>query len=111
MIERLKNAKREKGMSTEVWGDLVSSLCDAAQCTDPQIRYQYFFAGLRNKEWKTPLSTSMVNTIPQAVTVLLYKSMNIPSEDDAEFVDEAKAKPIPENSMMQQMMTMMQQTQ
>ncbi|KAG3115648.1 hypothetical protein PI124_g884 [Phytophthora idaei] len=37
--------------------------------------------------------------------------MHIPNEDDAEFVDEAKAKPVPENAMMQQMMTMMQQTQ
>ncbi|KAF1795910.1 hypothetical protein GQ600_25943 [Phytophthora cactorum] len=107
IIERLKNSKQEKGMPDEVWADLVSSLCDAAQCTDPQMRCQYFVAGLRNTEWKTVLSTSMVNTTSQAVTVLLYKSMHIPNKDDAEFADEAKAKPVPENEMM----TVMQQTQ
>ncbi|KAG3086010.1 hypothetical protein PI124_g18363 [Phytophthora idaei] len=111
MIERLKNAKRKKGISVEVWADLVLSLCDAAQCTDPQIRYQYFLAGLWSKEWKTALSTSMANTIPQALTVLLYKSMHIPNEDDAEFAGEAMMKPVPENAMVQQMVTMMQQTQ
>ncbi|KAG3140291.1 hypothetical protein PI126_g16077 [Phytophthora idaei] len=51
------------------------------------------------------------NTIPQAVTVLLYKSMHMPNEDDAEFADKTKAKPVPENAMKQQMMTMMQQTE
>ncbi|KAG3198030.1 hypothetical protein PC128_g6358 [Phytophthora cactorum] len=111
MIERLKNAKREKGISIEVWADLVLSLCDAAQCTDPQMRYLYFLAGLQSKEWKAALSTSMVSTIPQAVTLLLYKSMLFPNEDDAEFADEAKVKPVPENAMVQQMMTMMQHTQ
>ncbi|KAE9052764.1 hypothetical protein PF010_g33108, partial [Phytophthora fragariae] len=52
MIERLKNAKRTKGMSAEVWGDLISGLCNEAQCYDPQMRYQYFLSGLRNREWK-----------------------------------------------------------
>ncbi|OWZ06655.1 hypothetical protein PHMEG_00021064 [Phytophthora megakarya] len=55
MIERLKNVKRSKGMSAEVWGDVISNLCDAAQVVGPQMRYQYFLAGLRNKEWKTAL--------------------------------------------------------
>ncbi|KAE8964458.1 hypothetical protein PF011_g28656 [Phytophthora fragariae] len=50
MIERLKSTKRSKGMSAEVWGDLISSLCDAAQCYDAEMRYQFFLSGLRNKE-------------------------------------------------------------
>ncbi|OWY92791.1 hypothetical protein PHMEG_00038059, partial [Phytophthora megakarya] len=82
MIERLRNAKRSKGMSAEVWGDVISNLCDAAQVTDPQMRYQYFLAGLRNKEWKAALQTTMVNDIPRAVMTLLYKNMHLPNEDD-----------------------------
>ncbi|KAJ8525990.1 hypothetical protein ON010_g15193 [Phytophthora cinnamomi] len=39
LIERLESTKRSHGMSAEVWGDLVQSLCDEAQCFDPQIRY------------------------------------------------------------------------
>ncbi|KAE9018090.1 hypothetical protein PR003_g14949 [Phytophthora rubi] len=89
MIERLKNAKRTKGMSAEVWGDLISGLCNEAQCYDPQMRYQYFLSGLRNREWKAALNTLMVNSIEGAVIVLLAKNMHQPVEDDADFVDAA----------------------
>ncbi|KAE9112702.1 hypothetical protein PF007_g11009 [Phytophthora fragariae] len=41
MIERLINTKRSRGMSAEVWGDLIQGLCDEAQCFDPRMRYQY----------------------------------------------------------------------
>ncbi|KAE9311976.1 hypothetical protein PR003_g19875 [Phytophthora rubi] len=111
MIERLTSMKRTKGMSAEVWGDLMSSLCNAAHCYDEQMRYQYFLSGLRNREWKTALTTSMVNTIPEAVFVLLYKKMHLPVEDDAEFEDDGGKKPATESAMMQQMLNMMQQTQ
>jgi hypothetical protein len=111
MIERLKSTRRSRGMSAEVWGDQISSLCDAAQCYDPQMRYQYFLSGLRNSEWKAALTTTMVTTIPQAVMVLLYKNMHIPVEDDSDFADEVATKPATENTLMQQMMAMMQQTQ
>ncbi|KAE8890697.1 hypothetical protein PF007_g10935 [Phytophthora fragariae] len=93
IIERLKNTKRSGGMSAEVWGDLIQGLCDEAQCFDPCMRYQYFLSGLRNKEWKTALSTAMVNSIQQAVAVLLYKNMHIPVEDDADFADVAQVPP------------------
>ncbi|KAG2764665.1 hypothetical protein PC129_g3314 [Phytophthora cactorum] len=108
MIEMLKNAKREKGFQLKFWGDLVSSFCDAAQGTDPQMRYQVLLAGFRNKEWKTALATSMVNTIQQTVMLRLYKSKHIPVEEDSEFADDDEAKPGSESNMMQQMMTMMQ---
>ncbi|OWZ08405.1 hypothetical protein PHMEG_00019059 [Phytophthora megakarya] len=111
MIERLKNAKCSKGMSAEAWGDVISNLCDAAQVVDPQMRYQYVLAGLRNKEWKTALQTTMVNDIPRAVHTLLYKNMHLPAEDEAEFEDEVTKKPIMEEGMMQQMLGLMQQTQ
>ncbi|KAE9069616.1 hypothetical protein PF010_g26594, partial [Phytophthora fragariae] len=93
MIERLKNAKRTKGMSAEVWGDLISGLCNEAQCYDPQMRYQYFLSGLRNREWKAALNTLMVNSIEGAVIVLLAKNMHQPVEDDA-----APSKPPSENA-------------
>ncbi|KAL3663724.1 hypothetical protein V7S43_011139 [Phytophthora oleae] len=54
-------------MSAEVWADQVSSLCDGAQCFQSLIRYQYFLAGLRNKEGATTLKKAMVSNIPQAV--------------------------------------------
>ncbi|KAE9110848.1 hypothetical protein PF010_g11021 [Phytophthora fragariae] len=89
MIERLKSTKRSKGMSAEVWGDLISSLCYAAQCYDAEMRYQYFLSGLRNKVWKAALATTIVNSIPHAVAVLLFKNMHLPIEDDSEFAEDS----------------------
>ncbi|KAE9198288.1 hypothetical protein PF004_g19581 [Phytophthora fragariae] len=74
-------------MPAEVWCDLIQGLCDEAQCFGPRMRYHYFLSGLRNKEWKTALSTAMVNSIQQTVDVLLYKNMDIPVKDDADFAD------------------------
>ncbi|GMF45766.1 unnamed protein product [Phytophthora fragariaefolia] len=107
----LKDDEAFEGMSAEVWGDLISSLCDAAQCYDAEMRYQYFLSGLRNKEWRAVLATTMVNSIPHAVAVLLFKNMHLPIDDDSEFAEEVATKPASESSMMQQMLTMMQQTQ
>ncbi|GMF28614.1 unnamed protein product [Phytophthora fragariaefolia] len=114
MIERLKNTKRSRGMSAEVWGDLIQGLCDEAQCFDPRMRYQYFLSGLRNREWKTALSTAMVNSIPQAVAVLLYKNMHIPVEDDADFADmvaNTSKSAGAESALLTQMMQMLQANQ
>eukprot|EP00644_Phytophthora_capsici_P008875 jgi/Phyca11/102129/e_gw1.6.939.1 len=82
MIERLKIAKRSRGMSAEVWADLISSLCDEAQNFDPEMRYQYFLSGLRNRKWRNILDTPLVNAITEAVTVLLYKNQHLPVEDN-----------------------------
>ncbi|OWY96199.1 hypothetical protein PHMEG_00033594, partial [Phytophthora megakarya] len=111
MIERLKNTKRSRGMSAEVWGDLISGLFDAAHCYDPQMRYQYFLAGIRNKEWRSALATTMVNSSPQAVAVLLYKNMHLPVEDDSEFRDELPSSTPNENAMMQKMLELMESNQ
>jgi len=110
MIERLKETKLSRGMSAEVWGDLTSGLCDAAQYYDPEMRYQYFLSGLRNRQWRNTLDTSLVNSILQAVAVLLYKNQHLPVEEDADFADELPAK-APNGDLMKQMLTMMQQTQ
>eukprot|EP00644_Phytophthora_capsici_P016226 jgi/Phyca11/117746/e_gw1.34.299.1 len=53
-------------------------LCDEAQYFDPEMRYQYFLSGLRNRKWRSILDTSLVNSIPEAVTVLLYKNQHLP---------------------------------
>ncbi|POM63316.1 hypothetical protein PHPALM_27380, partial [Phytophthora palmivora] len=111
MIERLKTTKRSRGMSAEVWGDLISGLCDAAQCFDPQMRYQYFLAGIRNKEWRSALATTMVNSIPQAVAVLLYKNLHLPVEDESEFVEGPTSQQVPENAMMQRILELIESTQ
>ncbi|KAE9201999.1 hypothetical protein PF004_g18544 [Phytophthora fragariae] len=95
MIERLKNAKRTRDMSAEVWGDLISGLCNEVQCYDPQMRYQYFLSGLRNREWKAALKTLMVNSIEGAVIGLLAKNMHQPVVDNADFVDAVTSKPPP----------------
>ncbi|POM71418.1 Hypothetical protein PHPALM_12023 [Phytophthora palmivora] len=91
-IELLKKTTRSRGMSAEVWGDLISRLCDDARCYDSDMRYQYFLSGLRNREWKATLSNAMVDSIPQAVTVLLYKNMYLPVENDADFEDSPQSK-------------------
>ncbi|KAG3070840.1 hypothetical protein PI124_g21495 [Phytophthora idaei] len=111
MIEWLKATKRTKVMSAEVWGGLISSLCDAAQCFDPQMRYLYFPSGLSNKEWKSTLATIVVNSIPHAVSVLLNKNMHLPVEDDAEFEVDTPKKATTESAAMKQILAMMQQTQ
>ncbi|KAE8976776.1 hypothetical protein PR002_g25215 [Phytophthora rubi] len=101
-------------MSAEVWGDLIQGLCDEAQCFDPRMRYQYFLSGLRNKEWKTALSTAMVNSIQQAVVVLLYKNMHIPVEDEADFADvvgSVSKTASAESPLMAQMMPLLQANQ
>ncbi|KAK1941821.1 hypothetical protein P3T76_006885 [Phytophthora citrophthora] len=110
MIERLKVTKRSRGMSAEVWGDVISSLCDAAQYFDREMRYQYFLSGLRNRQWRNTLDTSLVNSIPQAIVVLLYKNEHLPVEDDADFEDEPP-KSTTNDDLMEQMLSVMQQTQ
>ncbi|KAE8904682.1 hypothetical protein PF005_g3491 [Phytophthora fragariae] len=107
-MDRLSTMKRTRGMSAEVWGDWISGICDDAQCFDPLTRYQYFLDGLRNSEWKTMPSTTMVNSIQQAVTILLYQNTHLPVEDDADFAD-IIASEIPTEDMVT--MQMLQQNQ
>ncbi|POM62232.1 hypothetical protein PHPALM_28639 [Phytophthora palmivora] len=85
-------------------GDLISGLCDSAQRFDPQMCYQYFPAGIRIKEWRSALATTMVNSIPPAIAVLLYKNTHISVEDDSEFVDGPNSKQAPENALTQRML-------
>ncbi|KAI9985656.1 hypothetical protein PInf_005048 [Phytophthora infestans] len=109
LIEKLQNTKRPRGMSAEVWGDMISGLCDDAQCYDEQIRYQYFLTGLRNKQWRAALDGSMIDSIRGAVTQLLFKNMHLPSDNDEEFENTSMIRT--ENAALKRMMSMMQQTQ
>ncbi|KAI9982010.1 hypothetical protein PInf_009798 [Phytophthora infestans] len=109
LIEKLQNTKRPRGMSAEVWGDMISGLCDDAQCYDEQIRYQYFLTGLRNKQWRAALDGSMIDSIRGAVTQLLFKNMHLPSDNDDEFENTSTIRT--ENAALERMMNMMQQTQ
>ncbi|ETN06451.1 hypothetical protein PPTG_13775 [Phytophthora nicotianae INRA-310] len=111
MIERLKTTKRSKGMSAEVWGDQISSLCDGAQYFNPQMRYQYFLSGLRNSERKADLATTMANSISEAVAVLIYKNMQLPVEDESEFENALQKDGGFARAMVRQVMGMAQQTQ
>ncbi|ETL89437.1 hypothetical protein L917_11643 [Phytophthora nicotianae] len=111
MIERLKTTKRSKGMSAEVWGDQISSLCDGAQCFNPQMRYQYFLSGLRNSERKADLTTTMANSISEAVAVLIYKNMQLPVEDKSEFENALQKDGGFARAMVRPVMGMAQQTQ
>ncbi|KAE9016528.1 hypothetical protein PR002_g13636 [Phytophthora rubi] len=110
-MERLSTAKRTRGMSAEVWGNWISGICDDAQCFDPLMRYQYFLAGLRNSEWKAMLSTTMVTSIQQAVTILLYHNMHLPVEDDADFEDEIASETPNDDLVNMQMIQILQQNQ
>lgn len=117
MMERLKTTKRTRGESVEEWADRIRDLCDEASIFDPLMRYQYFLSGIRNSTWTVALQTTMVNSIEEAVTVLLFKNMQIPVERDEDFL---KGGPSPKAdtavqgqllSMMQQMQAMMSQQQ
>ncbi|GMF28734.1 unnamed protein product [Phytophthora fragariaefolia] len=111
LLEQLKNATRSRGMSAKVWGDLMKRLWDDAHCYDPQMRYQYFLAGLRNREWKAALSTLLVNSIGHAVNIILYKKMHLSVENDDDFADLTPTKTLNDNSIMMQMMQLLQQNQ
>lgn len=107
MMERLKTTKRTRGESVEEWADRIRDLCDEASIFDPLMRYQYFLAGIRNSAWLGALQTTMVNSIEEAVMVLLYKNMQIPVERDEDFRED-----VPSSSREQdQLKTMMQQMQ
>lgn len=117
MMEKLKTTKRSRGESVEEWADRIRDLCDEASIFDPLMRYQYFLTGIRNSAWTVALQTTMVNSIEEAVTVLLFKKMQIPVERDEDFKDDSSTPkgdsttPGQLMNMMQQMQTMMAQQQ
>ncbi|KAE8986477.1 hypothetical protein PR002_g22343 [Phytophthora rubi] len=86
--ERLQTTKRERGESIEEWGDRVSDLCDSLDYPNPQMRYQLFRRGLRNKRMLATLDSGPARDIPEACEWLLAKEMSRPIEEDDEFPEE-----------------------
>ncbi|KAE9203173.1 hypothetical protein PF004_g18205 [Phytophthora fragariae] len=88
--ERLQTTKRERGESVEEWGDRVSDLCDSLDYPNPQMRYQLFRRGLRNKRMLASLDSGPARDIPEACEWLLAKEMSRPIEEDDEFPEDKK---------------------
>ncbi|KAG4049566.1 hypothetical protein PC123_g15151 [Phytophthora cactorum] len=82
---RLKAAKRNRGESAEEWGDRIATMCEALNYYEPRMRYEFFLDGLRNKQMRAVLNASMVTPIPEACTLLLYKNLHLPVEEEDEF--------------------------
>ncbi|KAG3207348.1 hypothetical protein PC128_g160 [Phytophthora cactorum] len=80
-----KAAKRNRGESAEEWGDRIATMCEALNYYEPRMRYELFLDGLRNKQMRAVLNASMVTSIPEACTLLLYKNLHLPVEEEDEF--------------------------
>ncbi|KAG2898328.1 hypothetical protein PC117_g22585 [Phytophthora cactorum] len=85
VVEPAKAAKRNRGESAEEWGDRIATLCEALNYYEPRMRYEFFLDGLRNKQMRAVLNASMVTSIPEACTLLLYKNRHLPVEEEDEF--------------------------
>ncbi|KAE9014034.1 hypothetical protein PR001_g15239, partial [Phytophthora rubi] len=88
--ERLQTMKRERSESVEEWDDRVSDLCDSLDYSNPQMRYQLFRRGLRNKRMLASLDSGPARDIPEACEWLLAKEMSRPIEEDDEFPEDKK---------------------
>ncbi|KAE9070846.1 hypothetical protein PF010_g26108, partial [Phytophthora fragariae] len=86
----MKTTKRERDESVEEWGDRVSDLCDSLDYPNPQMRYQLFRRGLRNKRMLASLDSGPARDIPEACEWLLAKEMSRPIEVDDEFPEDKK---------------------
>ncbi|KAG3174916.1 hypothetical protein C6341_g9679 [Phytophthora cactorum] len=112
MIERLKNAKREKGMTAEFWVDFVSSFVTRLQLrirrSGISISSLVFETKSRRRRWRRRW-----RTLFHRLSCYFCTNTHIPVEEGSEFADGVKAKPGSEsnNIMMQQMMAMIAQTQ
>ncbi|EGZ12238.1 hypothetical protein PHYSODRAFT_246808 [Phytophthora sojae] len=90
--ELLENTKRQRGESVEEWGDRVSDLCESLDYPNPQMRYQLFRRGMRNKRMLATLDASPASDIPEACEWLMFKDMHRPIEAEDEFSDSESKK-------------------
>ncbi|KAG3189469.1 hypothetical protein PC128_g11731 [Phytophthora cactorum] len=60
-------------------------MCEALNYYEQRMRYEFFLDGLRNKQMRAVLNASMVTSIPEACTLLLYKNLHLPVEEEDEF--------------------------
>ncbi|EGZ22993.1 hypothetical protein PHYSODRAFT_253793, partial [Phytophthora sojae] len=82
----------QRGESVEEWGDRVSDLCESLDYPNPQMRYQLFRRGLRNKRMLATLDESPASDIPEACEWLMFKDMHRPIEEEDEFSDSESKK-------------------
>jgi hypothetical protein len=52
---------------------------------EPSMRFEVFLDGLREKQMRAMLNSSMVTSIPEACALLLYKILHLPVEEENEF--------------------------
>ncbi|OWZ20289.1 hypothetical protein PHMEG_0005305 [Phytophthora megakarya] len=76
-----------KGKWGQEWWDHISTMCETLSYNEPRMRYEFFLNGLRNKQMKSMLNSSMVTSFPEACVLLLYKNLHLPVEEDDEFQD------------------------
>ncbi|GMF48823.1 unnamed protein product [Phytophthora fragariaefolia] len=114
--ELLETTNRERGESVEEWGDRVSDLCESLDYPSPQMRYQPFRRGLRNKRMLATLDASPACDIPEACEWLMFKDTHRPVEEEDEFSDGVPAKKKAESpvtasvdALAQQLQTFMEQ--
>ncbi|OWY98036.1 hypothetical protein PHMEG_00031301 [Phytophthora megakarya] len=77
MWNRLKSAKRNR----------KEPLCEALNYNEPRMQYEFFYDGIRNKKTRAVLNASMASSIEEACTLLLYKNVHLPVEEDDEFAE------------------------
>ncbi|OWZ16734.1 hypothetical protein PHMEG_0009429 [Phytophthora megakarya] len=80
MWNRLKCAKRNRDEAAE-------ELCEALNYNEPRMQYEFFYDGIRNKKMRAVLNASMASSIEEACTLLLYKNVHLPVEEDDEFAE------------------------
>ncbi|KAG3110400.1 hypothetical protein PI124_g15797 [Phytophthora idaei] len=111
---RLKAAKRNRGESAEEWGDRIVTMFEARNYYEPRMRYEFFLDGLRNKQMRAVLNASMVTSIPEACTLLLYKNLYLPVEEEGDFAGDgtlpssASSSTSTQSQMFQQLQQMNQ---
>jgi len=86
-------------------------MCDALNYNEPRMRFEFFLDGLRNKQMRAMLNSSMVTSIPEACALLLYKNLHLPVEEDGEFVSDgtSRAESKEASSTQSQMLLQLQQ--
>ncbi|RAW22131.1 hypothetical protein PC110_g21424 [Phytophthora cactorum] len=105
---RLKTAKRNRGKSAEKWRHRISTMCVAIDYNEPRMRFEFFLDGLRNKQMRAMLNSS----IPEACALLLYTNLHLPVEEEEEFAGDgtvqasAKGTTSTQAQMLQQMQMM-----
>ena len=105
---QLRTARRQHGESVEEWGDRVDRMCEALRYNEPRMRYEFFLEGIRNKQLRSMLNSSIVTTIAEACALLLFKGLHRPTEEADEFT-EVKAKSDNETTTQGELLQQMQQ--